>query len=133
VGQINAAVSSGLYGPYYSTQSPTSKSSNTETGRKGSDVNLSAYLLVDCFDKDFDEAVVVSNDSDLALPIEFVVKKFKKNVILVNPDRNNPPSGKLRSVASSYMPRINNSVLAKAQFPETMTDTRGSFTKPASW
>jgi len=90
-------------------------------------------LLVDCFDKDFDEAVVVSNDSDLALPIEFVVKKFKKNVILVNPDRNNPPSGKLRSVASSYMPRINNSVLEKAQFPETMTDTRGSFTKPASW
>ncbi len=100
---------------------------------KGSDVNLASYLLVDCFDNDFDDVVVVSNDSDLALPIEFVVKKFKRTVTLVNPDRNNPPSGKLKSVASSCMPKINNSVLAKAQFPETLTDSRGPFTKPSSW
>jgi len=100
---------------------------------KGSDVNLASYLLIDCFDNDFDEAVVVSNDSDLASPIEFVVNKFKKSVILVNPDRSNPPSGKLKSVASSYMPKINNSVLAKAQFPPTLTDLNGSFTKPPTW
>jgi uncharacterized LabA/DUF88 family protein len=100
---------------------------------KGSDVNLASFLLVDCFDNDFDEAVVISNDSDLAMPIEFVVKKFGKRVILVNPDRSNPPSGKLKSVASSYMPKINNSVLDKSQFSQTLTDSNGTFTKPPTW
>jgi hypothetical protein len=118
---------------YVPPSRPPQKVQILKREEKGSDVNLASYLLVDCFDKDFDEAVVISNDSDLALPIEFVVKKFKKTVILVNPDRNNPPSGKLKSVASSFMTKINNSVLASSQFPATLTDSRGSFTKPSTW
>ena len=39
------------------------------TEEKGSDVNLATALLVDGFTHDFDEAVVVSNDSDLLAPI----------------------------------------------------------------
>lgn len=114
-------------------KNPPQKVQILKREEKGSDVNLASYLLVDCFDKDFDEAVVISNDSDLAKPIEFVVRKFKKSVILVNPDRHNPPSGKLLSVSSSHMPKINNSVLERSQFPDMLSDSRGNFTKPASW
>ena len=42
------------------------------TDEKGSDVNLASYLLVDGFERDYDIAVVVSNDSDLATPIQLV-------------------------------------------------------------
>ena len=40
---------------------------------KGSDVNIASYLLVDAFDDDYEAAVVVSNDSDLAEPIRRAV------------------------------------------------------------
>lgn len=36
---------------------------------KGSDVNVATHLLIDVFEKKIDAAVVISNDSDLALPI----------------------------------------------------------------
>ena len=36
-----------------------------KTEEKQSDVNLATTLPIDCFDNDFDEAVVISNDSDL--------------------------------------------------------------------
>lgn len=43
-----------------------------KTEEKGSDVNLAAYLLLDGFRGDYDTAVVISNDSDLAEPIRMV-------------------------------------------------------------
>jgi hypothetical protein len=43
---------------------------NTE--EKGSDVNLASYLLIDGFRARYDIAVVISNDSDLKTPVEFV-------------------------------------------------------------
>lgn len=42
-------------------------------------------LLIACFDNDFYEAVVISNDSDLTLPIEYVVRNFGKDVGVVYP------------------------------------------------
>jgi uncharacterized LabA/DUF88 family protein len=44
---------------------------------KGSDVNIATYLLVDAFDDEYEAAVVVTNDSDLAEPIRLVRPKFK--------------------------------------------------------
>jgi hypothetical protein len=43
-----------------------------EEEEKGSDVNLASYLLVDGFAGEYDIAIVVSNDSDLAEPIRLV-------------------------------------------------------------
>lgn len=37
---------------------------------KGSDVNVAAYLLFDVLTNRIDAAVVISNDSDLALPLK---------------------------------------------------------------
>jgi uncharacterized LabA/DUF88 family protein len=43
-----------------------------DTKEKGSDVNLASYLLLDGFKQEYDAAVVISNDSDLAEPIKLV-------------------------------------------------------------
>ena len=104
-----------------------------KTEEKRSDVNLATMLLVDCFDNDFDIAIVISNDSDLTLPIDFVVKKFGKQVGVINPDSNTQVSWELRSVASWHYRKINPSVLAKSQFPSAMSDADGAFRKPFRW
>jgi len=103
------------------------------TEEKGTDVNLATYLLVDCFDNDFDEAVVISNDSDLAFPIEKVISQFGKVVGVINPHSRRGLSGKLIGVASFHIRTINKKVLATCQFPATLTDSQGTFTKPATW
>ena len=100
---------------------------------KGSDVNLATMLLVDAFDGDFDQAVVVSNDSDLALPIQMVQQKFHRPVIVLFPcGGNRRPSYHLSQVAAAS-PLIATAHLAATQFPTPMTDANGQFHKPAAW
>ncbi len=100
---------------------------------KGSDVNLATYLLVDCFNGDFDEAVVISNDSDLKLPIEIVTTQFQKIVGVINPHPKGNISGDLIKVSSFQKRTINKKVLADSQFPPTLTDNHGTIVKPDSW
>jgi len=104
-----------------------------KTEEKRSDVNLATYLLVDCFDNDFDEAVIVSNDADLSLPIEIVKNKFGKIVGIINPHPKSKLSEALARVAPVYIWMINRKVLATCQFPTTLTDSKGVVTKPATW
>src|SRR3954463_10950682 len=47
-----------------------------KTEEKGSDVNLASMLLADRFRGNYGVAVVVSNDSDLMLPIDIVVREL---------------------------------------------------------
>ena len=103
-----------------------------KTEEKRSDVNLATMLLIDCFDGDFDEAVVISNDSDLTLPIEYVINKFGKRVGVINP-HGGRVSRELSSVATWHYRQINRSALANSQFPANMSDGRGNFEKPALW
>ena len=118
---------------YHSPSAPPETVRIMKTEEKRSDVNLATLLLVDCFDGDFDEAVVISNDSDLTLPIDIVGSKFKKRVGVINPHRNNRNSHELTSVAGWSFRRINRNVLAKCQFPVTLSDSKGTFRKPSKW
>jgi hypothetical protein len=100
---------------------------------KGSDVNLATALLVDAFDNDFEQAVVVSNDSDLAYPVEVVKNKFNLPVVVLFPcGGNRQPSYHLSQVATSS-PMIQSSILAASQFAATLQDAVGTFQKPATW
>jgi uncharacterized LabA/DUF88 family protein len=83
-----------------------------KTEEKRSDVNLATLLLTDCFDNDFDEAVIVSNDSDLALPIETVTGKFGKPVLMMNPHPKRRISKELIAASTSQIRTINKKVLA---------------------
>jgi NYN domain len=100
---------------------------------KGSDVNLATALLVDAFDNDFEQAVVVSNDSDLVYPIEVVKKKFGLPVVVLFPcGSGRKPSYHLSTVATAS-PIVRAAHLAAAQFVNPLTDATGTFHKPASW
>ena len=55
---------------------------------KKTDVNVAVRLLADASDDRFDKAVVVSGDSDLVPPIEFVQRRFpRKRVVVAFPPR----------------------------------------------
>lgn len=101
---------------------------------KGSDVNIACYLLVDAFDNDYDAAVVISNDSDLAEPIRLVRQKFRKPVIVLHPcGPGRKPSYELQKVAAKSV-TLDASLLPACQFPATLTDSAGrTIHKPASW
>lgn len=71
---------------------------------KGSDVNIGAHLLMDGFRKDYERAIVVSNDSDLATPIRMVRDELKLPIGVVFPctNPNRSKSGHLLKVATFY-------------------------------
>ena len=99
---------------------------------KGSDVNLATRLLVGAFTDDYKQAVVVSNDSDLAAPIRFVSHDLGLRVVVVNPDSRTSTHNDLVKSAT-YVRRLWKSHLRKSQLPPTIADTHGLITKPAAW
>jgi len=88
---------------------------------------------MDCFMNLFDEAVVISNDGDLASPIAMVRDKFQKTIGVVNPHNRSKVSGGLIKASSFHRRKINTKILATSQFPSTLTDATGTFSKPSSW
>ncbi len=95
-----------------------------------SDVNLATHLLVDGFKNEYDLAVVVSNDSDLLLPIRVVKEQLDKHVGLLNPQKHVSVT---LAPHVRFVKHIRSGVLAKCQFPSRLADAHGSFSKPTSW
>ncbi|MEZ5260007.1 MAG: NYN domain-containing protein, partial [Ilumatobacteraceae bacterium] len=69
---------------------------------KGTDVNVAAHLLTDVLTNEVDAAIVVSNDSDLALPV--TAARSHVPVGVVNPSRNTT-AGALRGKPSDGVGR----------------------------
>jgi uncharacterized LabA/DUF88 family protein len=101
-----------------------------KTEEKGSDVNLATYLLLDAFKGEREVAVVISNDSDLKLPIEVAQHELGLRVGVVNP---RPPARRSRALQPTFFKQIRSSALAACQFPPVLTDAHGEIRKPARW
>jgi len=101
-----------------------------KTEEKGSDVNLATYLLLDGFKRDCDVAVVISNDSDLKLPIEVAQHELGLRVGVVNP---HPPARRSRALQPTFFKQVRSSALAACQFPPVLADARGEIRKPTRW
>ena len=99
---------------------------------KGSDVNLATRLLVEGFNGDYEQAVVVSNDADFAEAVRYVRDGLGLRVVLVNPDPRNPSPEHLADSAT-YVKRLRKSHLRQSQFPDTLVDEVGTITKPSGW
>ena len=99
---------------------------------KGSDVNLATRLVADGFQGKYEQAVVISNDSDLANALRCVREEAGLRVVLVNPDRENRSPLSL-SAAATYVRRLRKSHLRRSQLPPTLKDSIGVITKPSSW
>jgi uncharacterized LabA/DUF88 family protein len=101
-----------------------------KTEEKGSDVNLATHLLHDAHMGRFDVAVVISNDSDLLEPIKIVRQELHKRVGVLNP---HPIPSRALLQHIDFIKQIRGGVLRAAQFPASLTDAHGTFTKPAAW
>jgi hypothetical protein len=94
-------------------------------------VNLATLMLCDGFANDYDLAVLISNDSDLVMPIDVVRTQLQKKVAVLNPGQQF--SNALNKAADSYL-KISEQALASCQFPSAIVDARGrTITKPISW
>ena len=102
-----------------------------EPREKGTDVNLATYLLVDGFQGDYEQAVVISNDSDLALAVRKVRNVVGLPIGVVNPGPRDPTP--ILGEASTFQRHIRRRTLAECQFPDTLTDDVGTITKPVGW
>jgi hypothetical protein len=101
-----------------------------KTEEKGSDVNIATHLLLDGFRDTFELAIVVSNDSDLLLPIRVVTEQFGKPVGLLNPQKD-PSAALLPHV--QFIKNIRKNVLENSQFPSVLADRNGKIYKPRTW
>jgi hypothetical protein len=101
-----------------------------KTEEKGSDVNLATHLLHDARMGRFDVGVVVSNDSDLLEPIKIVRQELRKKVGILNP---HPKASRALLPHIDFIKHIRPGVLRASQFPATLRDAKGTFTKPATW
>jgi NYN domain len=95
---------------------------------KGSDVNVATHLLLDLLRQRVDGAVVISNDSDLALPV--AQARGLVPVGLVNPTRGYP-AGALndspaRGAGGHWWCRLTAADLLRAQLPDPV----GTITRP---
>ena len=101
------------------------------TEEKGSDVNLASHVIRDAFQKVFDVAVVVSNDTDLVEPIRIVTQELGVPVGIICPKRDgSPPSQPLAQVAS-FIRHLRVKHLRSSQFPLRIPGT--NIQKPPSW
>jgi NYN domain-containing protein len=101
-----------------------------KTEEKGSDVNLASLMLLDAFRSDCEVAVVVSNDSDLCLPIEIARHELAIKVGVVNP---HPASRRSRALEADFFRQIRRGALRTSQLPAQLKDAHGIIHKPPSW
>ncbi len=103
-----------------------------DSQEKGSDVNLATRLLVDGFTGAYEQAIVVTNDADLAAPIRYVRDGLRLPIVIVNPDRKANTPRDLQS-AVTRVKRLWKSHLRRSQFPPSIKDRQGTISRPAGW
>lgn len=101
-----------------------------KTEEKGSDVNLAAHMLLDAHKNAFDQAIIISNDSDLLTPIRFVRREFKKRVGILNPHQR---QSQVLSREADFVRQIRRGALEASQYPDQLTDRNGTFSRPRRW
>jgi uncharacterized LabA/DUF88 family protein len=97
---------------------------------KGTDVNIATHLIHDAHNNLFNKAVVITNDSDLVLPIQIVKEELTKHITVISPYERN--SIQLKAVATDVR-KIRNGVLKVSQFDEKLIDNVGDFYIPEKW
>lgn len=98
---------------------------------KGSDVNVASHLLIDILDLKIDAAIVISNDSDLAFPVQSM--RFRVPIGVVNPTFGQT-AGKLKGrpadgVGAHWWSQLSANDFQVSQLPSIL----GKLTKPPGW
>lgn len=101
-----------------------------KTEEKGSDVALGSLLVAHAYQQRYEAAIVLSNDSDLVLPIRIVREELDLPVGILNPHARFSVE---LSREAAFRRSIRTGNLKAAQFPDTLEDEHGTITRPARW
>lgn len=101
-----------------------------KTEEKGSDVNIAVHMLNDAWLNNYDCAIIVSNDSDLAESMK-LVKKYHPNKILglIMPGKGHPSKELMKH--ADFVKRIRTGILKSSQLPNPIPKT--NIYKPKDW
>ncbi len=99
---------------------------------KGTDVSLASHLLVDCFQRRCDAAVIVSNDSDLAETVVLARREGGVVVGVVNPRLGSLPSREL-TAGAAFVRQLKIRHLSQSQLPSRIGSLHGVLCRPESW
>jgi len=101
-----------------------------KTEEKGTDVNLGVHLVRDAFVGAFEQAVVISNDTDLAEAIRIVTAEVRLPVYLIAGSSRQSATLIQHATGIKYAERH----IQRCQFPSTLTTGQGeAVVKPAGW
>src|SRR5258708_37858306 len=92
-----------------------------KTEEKGSDVNLASHLVRDAFRKQFEVAVLITNDSDLAEPGRVVAQELHIPIGILNPHQQH---NKEIQRYATLLERIRQGHLLASQFPPTLQEAK---------
>ena len=102
---------------------------------KETDVNIATHIMYDCCKENISSIALLSNDTDLKLPLWFARKKFKKRVIVITPPENRKGSLTLKT-AQQHLQKISHknisleeSHLKNSQFQDVVN----GISKPKKW
>ena len=94
---------------------------------KETDVNIATHIIYDCCKENIGSIVLLSNDTDLKLPLWFARKKLKKRVIVITPIEMETHQD-LQKISNKTLSLTENH-LKNSQFPEIV----GGISKPKKW
>ena len=127
-------------GEYYSYEDPVNfdnKISVWVAEEKKTDVAIASELIKDAFKNEFEQAVIVSNDSDLAPALEIVKKEFPEKLLgLIAPISSGSKSNlssELKKNISWHKRGFSNEELKQAQLPDTVITRKRKIIKPNEW
>lgn len=98
---------------------------------KRTDVNIATEMMADAFDNKYDSLILLTNDSDLQRPLEYIKSKFKKEIIILNPDKSGRSSA--LSKQADIVRDIKKSHLTHSQFSDVVEVNGKNFHKPTDW
>lgn len=97
---------------------------------KKSDVNIATHIVSDGYKNLYECAVLISNDTDLTPPLLHIKYELKKLVVIISPYEDIHADLKK---SSHFYKTVSPKILKQCQFPENMTDDKGSFFCPPKW
>ncbi len=106
---------------------------------KGSDVNLATHILLDVLNGSVDAVVVVTNDSDLKLPLGEVRQRVPVGLLNPGNPKYRPTAGALRSlptvgVGGHWWGPISRNQYLSHQLPDPVSGAAGKmYNRPAGW
>ncbi len=104
---------------------------------KETDVNIALWLLNEAYKDQFDEAFIVSRDSDLTPAIRMVLEEFpKKKIKVISPPNTGHSKEMAQLVGQNKLASIKQVHLERSLFPATVTDPDSGLVvarRPASY